>query len=224
MRKMVKIKLKEEKTIDYFCKQLNEGNLLSETIFKMMDFDDGNFFTLLPKESSQENIYSFSFGGIIPSTSYGEEKYFVSCMNEEVLPMQVKTVDEELSSFIFEYLHKDAKNCAIFEDVLSNPTDSFLKKTSVNLLLNKNEVYYLLNTSNSIADIFHAIRLSSHSWHFVAILSKQLSAPPKAIDEYFRSLCVNCQYIIVGAYDGEAYVFWERNVIGSEDDEGTSVK
>lgn len=224
MRKLVKISLDEKKTTDYFYSHLNSGNLLSDIISEMIDFNDGVFFTLLPKESLQEKIYSFSFGGIIPSTSYGEEKYFVRCLNEEVLPMQVKTVDEELSSFMFEYLHKDASNCAILEDVLANATDPSLKKKSVDVILNRSEVYYFLNERSSIADVFQAIRLSSHSWHFVAILSKQLSEPPKTIDEYFRSQCVNCQYIIVGAYDGEAYIFWERNVINSKGDDASSVK
>lgn len=215
MRKLVKIPLDWQKTRHYFSSHLQEGNTLSKTISEQIDFEFGDFFTLLPHEAILDGLYAFSNGGIIPSLPYGQEKYFASCLNEEVCPGQVQTTDQELSEFIFDFFKKGSKNCAIVEDIIAKSTDAFIKKKMIGVFLNEDEVYYVLNKKNSLSEISQTVRCSSHAWRFLAILSKQLSDSSKGVHEYFKAVCAHCDYIIMGAYDGEAYVFWERHKDGS---------
>jgi len=210
MRKMLKIPLKRKKTTDYIFSQLRDGNLLSKTILSKVNFESGKFYVLLPSDAFIDKIYAFSLGGIIPSTPCGKDRYYVHCLNEEVIPKQVITTDKELSSFIFQFLSKNENHVAILEDVISKASDPYLKKISSDLILNGDEVYYLLNCHVTEADVRCKVRLATQAWHFVGLLSSYQFKCNTAL-EFFESLCEYCQYVIIGAYDGEGYLIWERN-------------
>jgi hypothetical protein len=60
-----------------------------------------------------------------------------------------------------------------------------------------------LRTQQRIAEI---VRYSNLSWHFLAFLTDQLHEAGTA-----SQLVEQAQMILVGAYDGESFLLWERS-------------
>ncbi len=74
-----------------------------------------------------------------------------------------------------------------------------------------NEIYYMFDyRSNNLELLKKAIVESEQVWHFVSVITEiNLNKKEITLDK-IKNLVENTKIIIVGAYDGEAYVFWER--------------
>lgn len=77
------------------------------------------------------------------------------------------------------------------------------------------EVYYLLSKDNITPElVFDCFYLSNGTWHsLMVIFDYPLIIPPdKKIREIdLKNICIHPKDIFIMAYDGEGYVFWERN-------------
>lgn len=87
----------------------------------------------------------------------------------------------------------------------------FLDNYSV---FHNDEVYSLLNKNNISQEvILQCLRFSTSFWHSLCVfttadlndVSKELSK------KNIREICLMTEIVMVGAYDGEGYVFWEKN-------------
>lgn len=212
MRELKKNYLNFEKSLQYTRHQLKGGNTLSSEVLKSVDFSTGNFFTLLPNDAILEKCYVFTSGGILPQPPmewYCSEGKMASY---SVIP----TIQEEMVSYILKKATEDNLLC-VFEDVLSTKKNIYLDffKTHSILRFFKDEVYFVLNR-NKLDELIisKCLEKSNAIWHSLCVLSKiELK---KEQDDVFGlkeidTICVNAKLIIIGAYDGEGYVVWEKN-------------
>lgn len=78
----------------------------------------------------------------------------------------------------------------------------------------RDEVYYLINSSNfSSKLIAECLRRSTSFWHSLGLIT---TADLREVEKEFsseniREICLKTEVAFVGAYDGEGYVFWEKN-------------
>jgi hypothetical protein len=210
MNRLFRYPLRYEFLYPYFKDILEGANTLSDELINMVNFDQGDFFTLLPNEINLERIYEFKMGGILPQY---EEIYNENGSSYQYIP----NIDNELSEYIASLLHDSASTC-IIDDVLreyNNPHLEYFRMKRL-LLKHKNELYYKINADQANPhDIKKCLGKSTAFWHSLCILT---CASFDDIDETLtlkkiKEICLKTYLIIVGAYDGEGYVFWERNKI-----------
>lgn len=208
LKDLIKRNLEFEKSILYLKDQLNGGNKLSHELLLTVNFEKGQFFTLLPPDADLEHLYDF-FGGTIlvqnPTIEYINES------GKKVSYTKVPTLKNEISKYIFDKIKTSANNC-IFEDVvqvISDPHIDFFHKYGLKY---KNELYYRI--TNDIASeelILEAIKEVSSFWHTLFILTENNFVPVKKelTLENIKLFCDEITLLVVGAYDGEGYVLWE---------------
>lgn len=190
---------------------LDGGNILSELIIKNVNFDNGKFYTFLPKSANFENICRIKIGGILPQNPLLEHivngrKSFYS---------YIPNNDDEICLILTNYL-KMGFSC-IMDDVTRSINDKYFTKHYGHLdrfiFLINNQIIYLLNDDTiSLKIIKEILSNSSAFWHSLGILlDKKINFPNKEITlNELTNICDNIRIVFVNAYDGEGYVFWER--------------
>lgn len=211
IRKLKKYDLDFKVTYDYFSSILKDGNTLSFTLLKIIDFNRGNFFTLLPEEANLPRIYQFSYGGIISPKDVGYKPVYVKNLQKKFTPLYVHTLKEELVDFINDFLNKNQNFICLFEDVLKKSSDRDLLDEYK--MFYEREVYYLVDYFHKTNEIISKILFESEEvWHFVSIITEVKNVIEKELTiNTIEQMIQNIKLIIIGAYDGEGYVFWERN-------------
>ncbi len=80
-----------------------------------------------------------------------------------------------------------------------------------------NEVYYLTDKKNATASLIaQCIQSSQAIWHFLCLLTngKFTGINDKTLGlSKIKEACLNAETIIIGAYDSEGYIFWEKNAL-----------
>ena len=78
----------------------------------------------------------------------------------------------------------------------------------------KNEVYYIPSSAQLTEElILECMRISNVTWHSMCVLSEvnfEDSIEKNISEEKISEISQKTKMIIVGAYDAEGYVFWER--------------
>lgn len=200
-----------KKTLPYFIQHIKCGKTLSKKTIEKTTFQKGDFFTILPDTAVLDQLYEFSSGGIIPPIPTNEV-YHIESYPNGFRPNQVITTVHELTSFVFSYLAHSTNKIAVVEDYMAGPDSSHLDVDNVQKLLFDKEVYYLMNSKTKMENIYKVITTTQEIWHFLTVLSVNVEDLSKnLIDGDFDKICNNANFIIISAYDGEGYIFWERS-------------
>lgn len=178
-------------TWPYVEHNLNWANTLSVQLLKLLDFKQGNFFTyLLP--NTHEDIYQFKYS------------IFSRVINRK-----------EMIKFITEYVKQNNILSCLFEDTLRSPTDMHLEEFHKYGLLYNREIYYLINQHNLNEDsISECLSASSAIWHSLCILTNaeiNRKQPYTLTLDMINVACLKTKLAIIGAYDDEGYIFWEKS-------------
>ncbi len=209
MRTTIKHFLEFNKTLPFFISHIRYGRTLSQSIINEMNFHEGCFYTILPDNAVLSQLYEFRYGRIIPPTPTNETVYLDKV--GEFHPMEVLAMDTECSEFIYDFLSEDKDNYAILEYAIAKSSDYDGPIGNVKVMFNGKEVYYLLDHTATMNEIWGALRSTSMSWHSLIILGKGL----RQVSEKFESknwsaIGQEAIFIITSAYDQEAYIFWEK--------------
>lgn len=200
-----------DKVIPYVIDRITCDRELSKKILEKIDFKNGSFFTILPEDARIEKIYEFKWGGIIPSIPFGTKTYKVEGVSDHFHPQQVITTDRDCAKIVTKFLNISKKNYALVEDYNMEPDSPHVAIENVKMVPFHKEVYYLLNEKNSEEDVYITIRGSNIIWHFLMVLmelDQPISSTLNQAD--FDRICEKTKFVIIGAYDGEGYVFWEK--------------
>jgi hypothetical protein len=214
VRKVKQYYLDFDKSLSYFKNCLEDANTLSTEILKKINFSEGSFFTILPEEAILSRIYEFPYGGIIPPKPYGKKLYKIPGTNQKFHPQQVVTLINEFVNYIVNVIDTNKKLSCVFEDVIKSPDDLHLELFNINGLRFENEIYYLIDAENNSDElILKTINEADAMWHFLCVLTQTKFDRKKkqwlTLDE-IEEICKCIKTIIIGAYDGEGYVFWEK--------------
>ena len=218
IRTLKKYMLDNEPALQYFQNILEGGNILSEKLLKDNDFDKGIFYTFLPDDAVVDYLYRFKYGGIIPAIPCGNEKCYTSD-GLEFIPKQVFTTTSETCDFIEKYIQKKMKKkcylSCVFEEVIQTPSDPHVGLYNTHGVLFEDKIYYLIKPKQTTFDIIlESIEESDAMYHLLGILTEtntdNFSQGNKLSIENIEQFVLDTKMIIVGAYDGEGYLFWEK--------------
>jgi|ERR1700722_388287 len=197
-------------SLEFFKNALAKANTLSDELLKEINFEKGCFFALLPEGAFLENLYDFRTS-ILPQNP--TEEYFVD--NKMSTYSIIPTINKEVSDLILNHACNNKLNL-VFDDVNSSYREMSLHDHFCSFRKNYNKEVYLLLENNSISKelILDCLLLSNAFWHslcvltlfpFDGLINRELSY------EKIKNICLTTVVVIVGAYDGEGYVFWENS-------------
>jgi hypothetical protein len=173
---------------------LSRGNRLSSLLLNL-PLQQGLVRTFLPTQVARERLLKFDVGGLAKRNQ----------------------TEPNLRNVVAAHLHEPDAPIAAFEDHLARPGDPVLDKLSVPFFTYNDEVYYFLTKRHTTDELITKAIRTALSYLFVCALVKYGTDDMFAIEDRqpmthrnLEVLASNMTTIVVGAYDGEAYVFWSR--------------
>lgn len=190
MRRLNKYKLDSKLSLSYLKKNLNQTNELSSQMLEVLCSNSGEFYVLLPADSDSKRIHNFNEGYITAS------------------------IDEEICRYVVNRIKNKELSC-IFDDVNTTWSDHFKDEFSLaHSLFYKNEVYYVIKKKMLSEDIFLKCMAASDAiWHSLCVITffdLDAVSDKKLNQNMIKKICVNACFTMIGAYDGESYIFWEK--------------
>lgn len=216
MGKLYKYKLNFDLTLEYVKSRLDKANAISMELINLLNFNKGYFFTLLPSNANQKRLYDFKTGGILPQNPPEECEASGIKSIYSIIP----SIDEELAKLISKEIKQRKNIVCIFDDINCSLTQVKGYDIYDNYgLFYKNEIYYMLNNTNITTNVVsECLNNSNAFWHSLCIFAK-IENREKILKnlnlEKIKKICMSTQLIMVGAYDGEGYIFWEEKFIDS---------
>lgn len=214
MKVLKKYELNFVYALKFFKDNLSKTNTLSDELLKEINFEKGYFFTMLPDDAHSENLYDFTVG-ILPENQ--PQEYFIN--NKRATYSEIPTIREETSELISKYINEKKQLKCVFDDVNCNAKkemslDDFFQHYRLKY---KDEVYLLLNHAFiSKTTILQCLRHSNAIWHSLCVLTscsfKDVSNRELSLEK-IKEICLKTEMVIIGAYDGEGYLFWKKNSI-----------
>ena len=190
MIKLARYELTFDPTIAYLKEVLENANTLSSLLIKKINFKSGTFFTLLTEKTNSENIHKFRQGGI-------------ACNSRD-----------QTRSFVLNKLQFNDNLTCVFDDV----SDTYRPGCQDSLFLShgyifQNEIYYLITKNTASLELLEeAFYVSDALWHSLCVLCEIKIINDKTLSlKNIEDICLNAQLIIVGAFDAEGYIFWEKS-------------
>ena len=207
MKKLYKHVLEYAKTFEFVTKSLNETNALSAELLQIIRSRKGEFFTLLPEDADLGRIYLFDSYILkqnpqIRSRTQGGKYQLIPTIREEMyhyLSIKMKESVGLVSVFDAFNLQFGCEDHTGFFEHFGHHYRS--------------EIYYFVDASNFSAEVVQeCLRISNVIWHSLCILTRVTSEYVlcKEIDfKQIQNMCAQVQLAVIGAYDGEGYIFWE---------------
>jgi len=213
MRKLIQHNLEYHKTLDHFQIYLKDRNELSESILDNHNFSNGQFSTLLTEDADLSKLYDFNIGHILPANP--TEEIIIDGFDEPFQGEWVNSLDVEFSHFLFEKMKKKKFLSCLMEDLIQSPKDPHVDLYHQIGLHHRSHIFYLINHINlDYKTVRAAIKECSSAWHFVSVLfdqGNQIYINKKISKTNFIHICSDINSIIIGAYDGESYLIWEKD-------------
>ena len=215
MRELIKYKLDFSKTLNFFKDRMNGGNCLNSLLFENTNLNKGSFYTLLPKEANITCIYEFSCGGILPSNPV--EDIYVKGLNETFKGEKINSIAVEIAFYIDQIISLNSNLSCIFDDVSSTYNSDYQDPL---FLLHgvhyKKEIYYIITEKKSSSElIYECLKSSNAFWHSLGLIFEGSLNDINLTLDKMKYICLKTKLIFVGAYDGEGYVFWEKDEVNN---------
>lgn len=179
----------------YLRGELTQGGELSQHLLEL-DLEKGVVFTYIP------NGFDLSDHG-----NYSESMEF------KVGKRVAHEFEAITSEAIYEFLDRDSQNVAIFETPWTI-NDPIVAIRDHHYFLIRSMVYDILLGSSSIESIKQYLRgaqsyptmiVLSTNFHFEVFLQNM-----ELNDKTLKQIIENCDSLIVGAFDGEGFLFWTK--------------
>ncbi|HEX9930047.1 MAG TPA: hypothetical protein VGB02_16055 [Pyrinomonadaceae bacterium] len=200
--------------VNYIRECLSNGGTLSKFLLQNQNLNYGSVATYLPSTISNEFAKDFETGGKLPP--FMDSPQFLDASDKKLALVPKPNIDHLLVKEITDHLKERKENICLFEDAWANPKDHFLITSDVEFSTYNDEVFYILNGENvSSKEILKTIRYA-RSWLFLGFLtskSKTIVSDESikflTIDE-LELLAEKTTKVIVGAYDGEGFLIWNK--------------
>ncbi len=191
MSELVEYPLDFSKALAYFEDNLNETNRMSSALCKHVQFEKGTFYTILRHGITDDQLYGFKWGGVDGGSK------------------------DQIIDIMFNKAQSDIRIHYIFDDVNSTYTPSYDWSLFSQVGVHYNdEVYYIVSGKTaSKALLKEGLNASDAIWHSLCVLSdgEYSKRQDRSITEFdITNFAKEAQMIVVGAYDGEGYICWEK--------------
>jgi len=212
MNQLIRHNLEFDQTWQYVKKSLDEANTLSSILIKLINFKEGQFFTLLPVDANLERLYSFETGIVLTQNPIKE--YVVN--GQKATYSVIPTIRDELADLIVNEINQKDHLCCIIDDVIREVSDKkHIALYDTNGLIYQNEIYYLFTKYNLDRNlIIEGLNYSNAFWHSLGVLTETPLANIAKFSltsDKLQEIVNKIKLIMVGTYDGEGYIFWEPN-------------
>ncbi len=191
MPSLHRFNLDRTQTMLYLEENLRDTNTLSTAVIDLVPFHQGSFYTLLHKDIKSEQAYQFEYGGVGGS------------------------VKDKISYLVLEEIDKNTHLNCLFDDTgatyIEPYDDPLFLKAGIHC---NGEVYYLIKKQQVSKELLDTCFYASEAtWHSLCVLSNfQLDYLHNRLvnSSLLRDFVIHSHMILIGAYDGEGYVFWEK--------------
>lgn len=204
--KVLEVPLSTDVAHLYVTGQLKDGNTLAQIILKRIPLEKGRYFSLLHPSADKNKIYEFQSGGILPQNSL-EPVAFAG----KFYPGRKKSHSVlQLAEYFKNAMQVNL--CCYFEDLLHRRQDPIAFEYQSNTLYYHEEPYLFLEKDHfSIERATKIIHFADAQWYYMNIISDEEPGSTQDItDEKLQTIALGTTYIILGAYDMEGFIVWEK--------------
>jgi hypothetical protein len=185
---------------EYVAARLADGKTLSQHVSRHLD-EFTCFYTFLPEGRSREDVTDFDAGGklSVRGTSSAEP---------------IRNTDGIAVGVIHAHLERAPQHVCVLENALFLKHDVAVRNMG-NVMFCEEEVYHLLSPQDSREALGRLLRSAMSIPQFVGVLSTNpggslLGTQTEIGSDVLRRLAGAASAVLVGAYDGEGYVFAAR--------------
>ena len=183
--------------IDYIKQELTQGGILSNIEERSTDLSSGQIFTYFPMEFSLQTPFDFC-----------ESLEFLT--GERVSDM----FDAKISELIGNFLNKSSQNVVIFE-TWWNEDDPITSKCLLQYFTINGRRYDFLKGGNDkqpIKDYMDDAQGYPSVIVLVNVKDQDIEIHDKTQfpEENINNLVNGTEFVIVGAFDGEGYLIWQK--------------
>lgn len=187
-----------QKAMPFFREYLGYGKTFSKLLLENHDLKQGDISIYFPPEVVLHDDFRYSV--LYPLKN--KLSYDVDIFGVE---------------FVQQFLSQGKNKICIFEDANAEPTDPYLqRRPDLPWLGFKNEVYHILDSNRNDKKLVNEVIRYAQSWLTIGALTSfpggfefQFSTH-KIEENVLKILAQNTVSIILGAYDGEGYLIWEK--------------
>ncbi len=195
-----------EAAIAYMKKAMGDGLSLSKQVLQALDLSRGHIYTMLPDGVDTDLIRDYSVGGF--TCNYADRKNGV---------VQVTTIDEHVITLIRSFLAKSGNPVCLFDATLLELDFPTVRRIRTHAIFQK-EVYLYLGPGQNTLDQIGTIMYSSAGSYppvlaSLAVLSSEgvcILRSGRLSLQFLRETAEATEHIIVGAFDGEGYLIWDK--------------
>lgn len=206
--------------IAYVKERLNKGKTLARLLLQRQALEQGRVVAALPQYAGDELAKNFLGGFHKEASPVAQDIDLTTGGTGRHIVPKVRTVDW-LTEVIHEFLSKKEGGICLLENGLALPSDPWLQRRKSKICVLENDVYHMVSSENvAKGKIMSAIGEAEGAWPpLVGVLAR---IPLEKIEQYelreevritekdLTLVAEQADKIIVGAYDGEGYLLWNR--------------
>jgi len=195
----------------FYTEALEGTNAFSEEVLSVISRETGQFFTLLPDNANLAQLCHFS-EGILPEES--KKKGKVGNLTGTHTYSLIPSLEPEFADFLYKQMQMHAYQ--FMSDDYNASYKEMKNKEWFNLygMHYLEEIYYCLSPQNATPQLIEqCLSRSKTFWHSLSVLSEKsvLSNEERTLERQdIQTFCKFIRFSLVGAYDGEGYVVWEK--------------
>ena len=181
--------------LSYILSVLGDGGVLSETLASEVDIELGDVFTFELEGVDPKRLLTFSAGGVVRPAERADNA------NAPITKLLTYLVD----------CQKQSAATLALENFLARKGDPVLAGDATARFIDEEVIHLLEIGDESENDLHRFMRKGQSGWRFVGAISRYLEPAEDRITR--NTLTVFARgviSIIVGAYDGESYLIWEK--------------
>jgi len=204
--KSLQIPLKFESASQYLIEELRDGNTLAQSLLQYLLLDNGRYLALLHPSANKNLVYSFRSGGILPQNPLEPVTF-----RGKIYPGRRRANSyQELVTYLENAM--SSKTCCYFDDQMHRREDSIAQKYKEETLYYNGELYLFLQGEKfSIERSEKMVRYTNAQWYYMNVISEEGPGTNHEISiEKLQMIASRTTHIVVGAYDGEGYLIWQK--------------
>jgi hypothetical protein len=203
--------------IEYIKYRLSISYTLAQFILDYIVLENGYVTVGLPPEANMEMINKVDSAGLLPTHPESEWKKGITEDGRESVWIPVYPFNDYAVKTIQTFLRKNTQRLCFFEDFSARPEFPFVKRYKTKIVIFEKEVYHILAGGKHENDEIEGFIKESET--FISLVGILTSLPDDNNDilswktitsDMLRVLVDRTEKIVVGAYDGEAYIIWNK--------------
>jgi len=205
--KSLQIPLQLETASQYLIEQLRDGNTLAQKLLQYLSLDEGRYLALLHPSADKRLVYNFRSGCILPQKPLEPVTF-----GGKIYPGRRRANSyKELIMYLKNAM--SSKTCCYFDDQMHRREDAIAKQYKEETLYYNKELYLFLQSVNfSIERSEKIIQYVNAQWYYMNVISEEAPGTNQEISiEKLQKIASRTIHIVIGAYDGEGYLVWQRN-------------